>query len=239
MRPSRLAAGPRLRRAIIFLLPLLAVCAFAHSARAGVRSQAAIAPAIASVLAQSTGLAPSQVTSEPACPPASPGFARCDAEPLVLRSTHARVHPHVHGGPTFTQVFPTGRRGIPSAKPAFGGGPQPSPGTPAWLQQAYDLTYLSQTGALGDTVAIVDAYDDPSAQADLDMFRSTYGLPSCDAGCFQKVNQGGTASPLPAPKSDWATEESLDLDAVSSLCRSVTSCWSRRTTTASPTSPRR
>ena len=67
-------------------------------------------------------------------------------------------------------------------------------------------------------MAIVDAYDDPTAQADLDVFRSTYGLPACDAGCFQKVNQGGTASPLPAPNSGWATEESLDLDAVSSLC---------------------
>jgi hypothetical protein len=215
-RSTWLAAGPRLRRAIIFLLPPLAVCAFAYPSRAGVRSQAATAPAIASALSQSTGLAPSQVTSEAACPPASPGFARCDAESLVLRSNHARVHPHVHGGPTFTQVFPTERRGIPSARPAYGGGPQPSAGTPAWLQQAYDLTYLSQTGGEGDTVAIVDAYDDPTAQSDLDVFRSTYGLPPCD-GCFQKAYAGGGTG-VPRYDAGWATEESLDLDAVSSLC---------------------
>ena len=199
------------------MLPLLAVCASASPARAGVRSQAATAQAIASALSQSTGLTPSQVTSAAACPPAAPGFARCDAESLVLRSNHARVHPHVRGGSTFSQVFPTGGRGIPSARPAVtvaGGGFQPSLGTPAWLQQAYDLTYLSLTGGVGDTVAIVDAYDDPTAQSDLDVFRSTYGLPPCDAGCFQKVTQGGATQ----YDAGWATEESLDLDAVSAIC---------------------
>jgi hypothetical protein len=214
-RSTRLAAGPRLRRAFISLLPLLAVCASASPARAGVRSHAATPQAIASAMSQSTGLSPSQVTTQAACPPASSGFARCAAEALVLRSNHARVHPRVHGGPTFTQAFATGRGGIPSARPAAGAGSQPSPLTPAWLQQAYDLTSLSQTNGGGDTVAIVDAYDDPTAQSDLDVFRSTYGLPSCDAGCFQKVTQAGTA---PRYDAGWATEESLDLDAVSAIC---------------------
>ncbi len=214
-RSTRVAAGPRLRRAFIFLLPLLAVCSSASPARAGVRSHAATAQAIASALSQSTGLAPSQVTSQAACPPASPGFARCDADALVLRSNHARVHPRVHGGPTFTQAFPTGRGGIPSARPAAGAGSQPSPLTPAWLQQAYDLTFLSQTNGGGDTVAIVDAYHDPTAQSDLDVFRSTYGLGPCDAGCFQQIH-AGTATPPYDP--GWATEESLDIEAVSSVC---------------------
>src|SRR5215831_12124471 len=98
-RPRRLAPGQTLRRAVTFVLPFLAVCVLAPTAVAGVRSQAASAQAIASALSESTGLAPSQVTSQPACPPAQPGFARCAAEALVLRSTHTRVHPRVHGSP--------------------------------------------------------------------------------------------------------------------------------------------
>jgi hypothetical protein len=39
---------------------------------------------------------------------------------------------------------------------------QPTAGTPAYLQQAYDLSYLSAVGGRGDTVAIIDAYDDPT-----------------------------------------------------------------------------
>ena len=230
MRRSRgLASGRGLRRAVTFLLPLLAVCALASPGEAAARSHAGGTPAgdraqpateeaIAGVLSQSTGLAPSQVTSAAACGPARPGYAQCEAQALVLRSNHARVRPNVHGGPTFTQVFPAGRRGIPSARPANAGAAPPQPGTPAWLQQAYDLTYLSQTGGSTDTVAIVDAGDDPTAQADLNVFRSAYGLPACAAGCFEKVNESGSTSPLPAEDSDWQPEESLDLDAVSALC---------------------
>ncbi len=217
------AVGPGLRRAVTFLLPLLAACISASPAWAGVRSGAATAGAIASALSQSTGLAPSQVTSEAACPPAPAGFARCDAQALVLRSNHARVRPHVHGGQTFTQVFPTRARGIRSARPtdADAGTAAPEPGTPAWLQQAYDLTYLSQTAGGSDTVAIVDAGDDPSAESDLGVFRSTYGLRACTTAnlCFEKVNESGNPSPLPQPAdSGWESEESLDLDAVSALC---------------------
>jgi len=221
-RSTGLVSGRGLRRAVIFLLPLLAVCALASPEEATARSQAASEQAIAGVLSQSTGLAPSQVTSEAECPPARPGFARCDAEALVLRSSHARVRPNVHGGPTFTQVFPAGGRGIPSARPANAGGSAPQPDTPAWLQQAYDLTYLSQTRGGGDTVAIVDVGDDPTAESDLAVFRSAYGLPGCTSAgtnpCFQKVNEYGSTSSLPAPDSNWQPEESLDLDAVTALC---------------------
>lgn len=218
-RSTGLASGPWVARALTFLLPLLAASLLASPAQAGVRAQAAGAQAIAGVLSQATGLAPSQVTTQAACAAARPGFARCDAQALVLSSDHARVRPLVHGGPTFTQVFPSSRRGIPSVEPADGSAP-PEPDTPAWLQQAYDLTYLSQTAGSGDTVAVVDVGDDPTAESDLAVFRSTYGLPACSSasGCFQKVNESGSASPLPAPDSAWVAEESLDLDAVSALC---------------------
>ena len=81
---------------------------------------------------------------------------------------------------------------------------------------------LPSTGGAGRTVAIVDAYDDPQAESDLAVYRSTYGLPACTTanGCFTKVNEHGQASPLPAhnPDDDWNPEVSLDLDMVSAVC---------------------
>jgi len=88
---------------------------------------------------------------------------------------------------------------------------------PADIQAAYKLTGLH---ANGRTVAIVDAMDAPTAEADLAKFRSARGLSACTTanGCFKKVNQNGAASPLPAPDYGWAMEISLDLDAVSATC---------------------
>jgi len=93
----------------------------------------------------------------------------------------------------------------------------PSGYGPADLQSAYKLP--SGTAGTGQTVAIVDAFDDPTAEADLAQYRSYYGLPPCTTanGCFRKVNQtGGTIYPAPSP--DWALEISLDLDMASAIC---------------------
>jgi subtilase family serine protease len=68
-------------------------------------------------------------------------------------------------------------------------------------------------------VGIVDAYDDPNAESDLAIYRSTYGLSPCTSanGCFKKVNQtGGTT--YPTANVGWAEEISLDLDMVSAIC---------------------
>jgi subtilase family serine protease len=87
---------------------------------------------------------------------------------------------------------------------------------PADIRGAYGLTG-SVSG--GRTVAIVDAYDDPTAEADLGVYRSQFGLPACTTanGCFRKVNQSG-GSKLPRANAGWATEISLDLDMVSATC---------------------
>ncbi|WP_265562903.1 hypothetical protein [Streptomyces hygroscopicus] len=94
----------------------------------------------------------------------------------------------------------------------------PPPGYgPSDLQSAYNLP--SSTAGSGRTVAIVDAYDDPTAESDLATYRSQYGLPACTTanGCFRKVNQtGGTTYPSADP--GWAGEISLDLDMVSAAC---------------------
>jgi subtilase family serine protease len=87
---------------------------------------------------------------------------------------------------------------------------------PADIQSAYNLAGLTSGGR---TVAIVDAYNDPTAEADLATYRTAYGLPACTTanGCFRKVDQrGGTT--YPRTNGGWAQEISLDLDMVSATC---------------------
>jgi subtilase family serine protease len=92
--------------------------------------------------------------------------------------------------------------------------------TPADLQAAYGETHYSLSNGHTQTVAIVDAYDDPKAESDLAYYRQTFGLPACTTanGCFRKLNQNGAASPLPKGDQGWGGEESLDLDMVSAMC---------------------
>lgn len=89
---------------------------------------------------------------------------------------------------------------------------------PADLKSAYNLPSTSSTA----TIAIVDAMDNPNAEADLGKYRAQFGLPPCTTanGCFKKVNQNGAASPLPAADSGWSGEISLDLDMASAICPS-------------------
>lgn len=87
--------------------------------------------------------------------------------------------------------------------------------SPADIRSAYGLP-ATGTG----TVAIVDAYDDPNAEADLAAYRSYWGLPPCTTanGCFRKLNQAGVQGSYPAGDTGWGLEISLDLDAVSAAC---------------------
>ena len=88
---------------------------------------------------------------------------------------------------------------------------------PADLISAYKLTV---TKGSGQTIAIVDAFDNPKAETDLAVYRSTYGLPACTTAdhCFKKVNQNGATAPLPAANTQWGVEISLDLDMASAIC---------------------
>ena len=92
--------------------------------------------------------------------------------------------------------------------------------TPCNLRAAYELTALSAKNGAGNTVAVVDPGDDPSAAADLNVYRSTYGMAMCTTKnpCFKKVNQNGVVGSYPAPDAGDAQEISLDLDMVSAIC---------------------
>ena len=67
--------------------------------------------------------------------------------------------------------------------------------TPQALATAYG--YNAGLDRPGQTVAIVDWYDDPTVRADLNHFDAHYGLPAETTTTFRKVNQNGAASPLP------------------------------------------
>ena len=89
---------------------------------------------------------------------------------------------------------------------------------PAALQSAYALP--SAGAGNGQTVAIVDAFDNPNAESDLAVYRAQFGLAPCttDNGCFRKLNQNGQPSPLPTPDAGWAAEIALDVQMVSAVC---------------------
>jgi hypothetical protein len=94
---------------------------------------------------------------------------------------------------------------------------------PSNLQSAYNLASASAANGAGETVAVVDAYNDPDANSDLTVYRSQFGLPACTTsnGCFKVVSQTGSTTSLPpnAPTSDdWTGEEALDVDMVSAIC---------------------
>ena len=168
---------------------------------------------LASVLAQAasanwTRISPTPSKTEPylACPPQpSPGRVACQAivDPTPMTSVR---------GP-----LPAGADQS-ATSPALEGGGIGGGFSPADLRSAYNLP--STSGGSGQTVAIVDAYDDPNAEADLAQYRISYaGIPACTTGngCFKKVNQtGGTT--YPEANKGWAVEISLDLDMVSAIC---------------------
>ncbi|MBV9821741.1 MAG: hypothetical protein JO144_05805, partial [Actinobacteria bacterium] len=160
---------------------------------------------LAVLLLTGTGVTALQLTASPAgassttadlCGAAAPGQMRC----LGVRRTDITQPAALAGQPDVAS---------PSATPVGYG--------PADLVSAYALD--TSLGS-GQTVAVVDAYDDPTAEADLAVYRAQYGLPACTTanGCFRKVNQSGVASPLPAANAGWAAEIALDVDMVSAVC---------------------
>ncbi|MGZ4133155.1 MAG: S53 family peptidase [Actinomycetota bacterium] len=88
--------------------------------------------------------------------------------------------------------------------------------TPAQMLSAYGFPTMATTTpppGTGATVAIVDAYDLPTAEKDLNVFSSQFGLPACTTanGCFKKVNQTGGTS-YPRYNSGWGLEIALDIE---------------------------
>jgi hypothetical protein len=93
--------------------------------------------------------------------------------------------------------------------------------TPELLHAAYALPNATFP-ASQQTVAVVDAFNDPTAEADLAVYDKQFGLPECTTanGCFRRLNQEGRTSPLPQREGGWATEISLDVQMAHAICQS-------------------
>ena len=128
------------------------------------------------------------------------------------RFAHTRVCPSAVVGEARCHAY---IRVDDAAQPLATSGP--SGYGPADLRTAYGLG--SANGGVGHTIAIVDAYDDPNAEMDLAVYRSTFGLSACTTanGCFRKVDQNG-GTHYPRANAGWAEEISLDLDMASAIC---------------------
>jgi subtilase family serine protease len=149
-----------------------------------------------------------------------------DTAPAAAAGPHAqRVCSSVPAGYAACSAWlrtdvPSQRVARPNATPAGYG--------PADLQSAYKLSSASSSNGAGTTIAVVDAYNDPNAFSDVNVYRSQYGLPqlaSCTPStiassttpCFAKSNQTGGTS-YPSTNGGWAQEESLDIDMASAIC---------------------
>jgi len=90
--------------------------------------------------------------------------------------------------------------------------------SPSAIQSVYNLSGLSPSSnaGAGQIIAIVDAYNDPTALSDLNVFNAKYGyaaLSTCTSlsqsgACFEVDEPSGK----PNNNADWGLEESLDIE---------------------------
>jgi hypothetical protein len=135
------------------------------------------------------------------CPPPAPGFGQCHAIARIDAGDASASDPRA-----FAPFYETA---------CFQGNAVCY--SPEDLRQAYQLP--STQRGYGQTVAVIDAFHDPTAQSDLAEYRSSYGLPACtsQSHCFRQVGQTGSSMRLPEGTS-WRDEESLDIEMVSAVC---------------------
>ncbi|HEY4915524.1 MAG TPA: S8 family serine peptidase, partial [Solirubrobacteraceae bacterium] len=169
----------------------------------------------------------SDYTVKAACKPPSEGHATCMALQLVPTTAAARARTHPLGV-TLNHAVPAG-----SAKEGAYGL------TPAELHSAYGIP-TTATGT--QTIALVDAYNDPNAASDLKAYETEFRLKGCEeAACFTRVNEKGETANLPFPHNDaelktalksgneavvaeaeeaagWDVEISLDIEAARATC---------------------
>ncbi len=158
------------------------------------------------------GSAAASAPPSPASPPATPLLP----DP-VRDGDHGDWFRHVcavPGGP----AAGCGAQVVSSAAgaPAVSSTPPASAYGPKQFHTAYSLP---TTAGTPETIGIVDAYDDPTIQSDLDAYDSYYGLPACNPGngCFEKVDQtGGTTYPA---GNSWHLEIALDVETAHEICQ--------------------
>jgi hypothetical protein len=160
-------------------------------------------------------LSPAGYGVGPVCQQPAPGYAGCLGLRLIAREPRAvrGARPLAHGSPE-----QEASAAVEYKEPFTGSlGPQN-------VRTAYGLT-ATPPPAGTQTIALVDAYDDATAEADLEHFDAQFGLPPCNEanGCFRKVNQEGHPSPLPpssgSTERGWAQEIATDVEVAHGICR--------------------
>ncbi len=173
----------------------------------------AIALALAASSTALADFAPSEYRVNRVCGRPQPRMAACAA--LTLRPV------------SLTQVELEGDAAREAGEVARGVTPavlfkDPHPGalSPEELHAAYSLPAETASSYL-QTIAVIDAYNDPSAESDLRVYDQQFGLPACTManGCFRKVNQEGRSAPLPPTEGAWAAEISLDVQIAHATCQ--------------------
>ncbi len=91
-----------------------------------------------------------------------------------------------------------------------------APINPTQMRAAYGVSLLSDSGA-GQTIAIVDAFNDPTIITDANAFSTAFGLPQFNSSggpSLTVLNENGTTTlPGNSPAGDdWSVEESLDVE---------------------------
>ena len=155
----------------------------------------------------------SQFRVQRLCGNSRPGAASCTSMKLVPSSLSAAA---LHT----SAVRQAGEAAV-GASPAVGiKHPYAGYLTPQSLHAAYALPSETVSSSL-QAIAVVDAYNDPTAEADLRVYDETFGLPACTTanGCFTKINQEGNTSPLPETEGEWASEISIDVQMAHAICQ--------------------
>ncbi len=117
--------------------------------------------------------------------------------------------------PSAVQFHPTYTRYQPPGTVSPMGFSSPVGLTPAQVRHAYGFDTVAFAGGIagdgtGQTIAIVDAFDDPNIADDLHQFSVQFGLP--DPPSFTKVSQTGSLTSLPPANAGWAGEIALDVE---------------------------
>lgn len=164
---------------------------------------------IVALTAGSASFTHAAVAAKPKAPPKQP--ARPDKPHKDVCS---------HGAPSVARCHARIVTKADAATPEATTAPSAGAYIPTDLRSAYAVP-AAPAGA-GQTIAIVDAYDNPYAETDLAAYRSRFGIPPCTTanGCFRKVNQDGQPGPYPAGNVGWGQEIALDLDMASAVCPS-------------------
>ncbi len=197
----------RIRATAVLGLPAVVICCSLLSAMLAVPSAEA-------------ALSPSAYRVSALCSAPPPGYAGCFGLKLV-----AKVPLSVPGARTLRRPVRSTSHAVTPSITEFKE-PFKESLTPAELRGAYNVNGTPPTST--QTIAIVDAYDDPTAEADLGHYDQQFGLPACTKGngCFRKINQEGKESPLPPsnteseePEAGWALEIATDIEVAHAVCQ--------------------